>query len=162
MLPSCSSWCRLWISGNRNGASLGLLLGDSEGDEATVGCLTAGRYRTGCTAWTVGRMFDCCKVYCLEVPNGDHTLLRRSERITAGLLGEYDRALKVYCWQTEPHSTATMVQGSIWTMDCCATAMESDSVSLLLGDTDKGRRMKPHSTNDGLLDHCDGLGWVSS
>ena len=92
VLPSCSSWCKLWISGNRNGANLGLLLGDSEGDEATFGCLTAGRYRTGCTAWTAGRMFDCCDVYCLEVPNGDHTLLRRSERIMAGLLGEYDRA----------------------------------------------------------------------
>ena len=36
--------------------------------------------------------------------------------------------------------------------------MESGLVSLLLGDTDKGRRMKPHSTNDdGLLDHCDGV-----
>jgi hypothetical protein len=57
----------------------------------------------------------------------------------------------------EPHSTATMVQGSIWTIDCCAIAMESGSVSLLLGDTDKGRRMKPHSTNGGLLDHCDGV-----
>ena len=42
-------------------------------------------------------------------------------------------------------------------MDCCAIAMESGSVSLLLGDTDKGRRMKLHSTNDGLLDHCDGV-----